>query len=100
MVKKKTSRWEYFCFFMQELHNLLTKKSNSENLIYVIDNASIHSALLLKEILLNDLNIVYLPSYSPQLNMIELIWAESKKYFGKIVVTNENNFMINLVKSF
>ena len=67
----------------------MTKQHKSENLIYVFDNATIHSALLLKETLLNNLNVLYLPSYSPQLNPIELVWAESKMHFKKILVLNE-----------
>lgn len=49
--------------------------------LFLIDNARIHHAKLLKEFLeenKNCLELVYLPSYSPNLNKIEELWGSLK----------------------
>ena len=44
---------------------LLASEYRPEDIIYVLDNAKVHKADKLTEMLLNDLNIIYLPPYSP-----------------------------------
>jgi transposase len=51
----------------------------------VLDNASIHNSAELLPILdlvfdFLQINMVFLPTYSPELNPVELIWAKSKNY--------------------
>lgn len=43
-----------------------------------MDNATIHTGLKVKEVLKN-YNVLYLPSYSPMLNIIELWFAQLRK---------------------
>tara|TARA_B110000091_G_scaffold201539_1_gene233241 strand:- start:78 stop:530 length:453 start_codon:yes stop_codon:yes gene_type:complete len=54
---------------------------------YVIwDNAAFHRGDELKEIAEKfDINIIYLPAYSPDLNPIEKLWANFKRNLRKVV---------------
>ncbi|WP_027129538.1 transposase, partial [Francisella tularensis] len=51
----------------------------------VMDNASFHKSSKLIEIANKfDVQILYLPPYSPDLNPIEKVWANFKKIFRKV----------------
>ena len=52
MVLKGTTKWEYFCHFVESLHNKLIKKHAPEKLVYIMDNAPIHRAHNLNYVLL------------------------------------------------
>ena len=51
----------------------------------VLDNASIHRARLVQERraawVQKELNVCFLPAYSPELNKIELLWHRCKHYW-------------------
>ena len=63
-VNKKSNKREYFCYFLYNLNVLLASEYRPEDIKYVLDNAEVHKADKLIEMLLNDLNIIYLPPYS------------------------------------
>lgn len=46
-------------------------EAGKRGIVFVMDNATIHKAIEVKKVLKN-YNILYLPSYSPMLNIIEL----------------------------
>ena len=53
--------------------------------VLVCDNASIHKANGIRDVLLGVLNLygvrlVYTPTYSPELNPCEMLFAQSKRY--------------------
>ena len=51
-----------------------------------MDNASFHRGDELKEIAEKfEINIIYLPAYSPDLNPIEKFWANFKRNLRKVV---------------
>ena len=50
--------------------------------VFIMDNASIHTSIEVKE-LLNGYNMLYLPSYSPHLNPIELWFSQLRKQVAK-----------------
>ncbi|MEW6007010.1 MAG: transposase [bacterium] len=56
-------------------------------MVLVIDNFSSHKSVIVKE-LAQELGIylVYLPSYSPDLNPIEYIWKSIKRLLSLIFV--------------
>ncbi len=64
----------------------------------VMDNASFHKSSKLIEIANKfDVQILYLPPYSPDLNPIEKVWANFKKIFRKVNNSFENFVMLSLM---
>lgn len=52
------------------------------NSVIVLDNATFHKSDYLKEIAAkNDIELLFLPPYSPELNPIEKLWANLKKFW-------------------
>jgi transposase len=63
------------------------KKYPSDKIVMVLDNARIHHAKLIQPFLENNrerLELVYLPPYSPPLNLIEGLW----KWLKETVINN------------
>lgn len=77
--------------------NLLTSIEQayplSKEIFVILDNARYHYSNIVKEYLLNSrIRLVFLPSYSPNLNLIERLW----KYFKKKVLYNR--YHVNIKK--
>jgi transposase len=77
---------------MIELGEKLLKKYSSEKTLYwILDNAKYHRAKIFREWLREHprMNVLFLPSYSPNLNLIERLWkffkekVRSNKYFER-----------------
>ena len=62
--------------FLSFLGNVL-KKYPTGNIVMILDNAKIHHAKLLTDFLQENsrLHLVFLPPYSPNLNIIEELWG-------------------------
>ena len=59
----------------------------SKPYLFVIDNARQHTANIIKNIIVENYSVLFLPSYSPMLNPIELWFSQLKKkvankYYG------------------
>ena len=81
MIKDETTKSRDFWIFLAALWMIVRSKSENENLqlTVVLDNAKIHhSWLTTKLINILNLNIVYLPAYSPELAPVEL-WFKGVK---------------------
>ena len=73
--------------FNQWVRELLCPSLKPGQLV-IIDNATIHKSLLVKELIEKvGCTLVYLPVYSPDLNPIEHCWANFKNYLRKIIKT-------------
>ncbi len=72
---------------VQLLEILDQKYFNSKEIIIILDNARYHYSEEVREIVEQSsrLRLVYLPTYSPELNLIERVW----RYFKKNVLYNE-----------
>jgi len=71
-----------------QLLNLLDRKySYAKEVIVILDNASYHYSQEVKEVIEKStrLRLVYLPPYSPELNLIERLWH----FFKKNVLYNQ-----------
>jgi transposase len=69
---------KYFCPFW----NILSKKNPKGNTVLILDNARIHHAKLIQPFLEQQkerLQLVYLPPYSPKLNIVEGLWGWLKE---------------------
>ena len=87
-----------------------------KKIFLVVDNCSIHRSKYIKEVVESfsgRLELIYLPTYSPDLNPDELVWAHAKskvravahqtKHEFKNIVRDTMNAMqhqVNLVSSF
>jgi putative transposase len=67
--------------FLKFLENLLSKNTNGKTIV-ILDNARIHHAKLLQSFLEENedrLQLMFLPPYSPNLNLIEGLWKWLKE---------------------
>jgi len=66
---------------------ILKKYSGSKTIYWIVDNAKYHRAKVLKEWLRGQprLKVLFLPSYSPNLNLMERLW----KFFNEKVRCNK-----------
>lgn len=67
--------------FLKFLQNVLSKNINGKTVV-ILDNARIHHAKLLQEFLKENeecLQLMFLPPYSPNLNLIEGLWKWLKE---------------------
>jgi transposase len=70
-----------------ELIEKIKPKDTNQNIYIALDNAAFHKSWLIKNYLAENKNIhfLYLPPYSPNLNLIERLW----KYMHKQVTYNQ-----------
>jgi transposase len=69
------------------LENLRLKYEPDITIVAVLDNAKIHKAQIVMDYCLqNEIILVYLPPYSPQLNPIEDLWRLLKKELSNRVL--------------
>ena len=61
-----------------------------EQRIFIMDNAKCHNNLIIKDLLNNVINGIYLPPYSPELNPIELVFNKFKSELKKTEFFNED----------
>ena len=55
-------------------------------IVIVLDRASWHRAKIVKDYITNrDIILIYLPSYSPELNPTEQSWKKLKKLLGTVI---------------
>ena len=67
--------------FLEFLENLLSRNKNGKTIV-ILDNARIHHAKLLQPFLKENedyLQLMFLPPYSPNLNLIEGLWKWLKE---------------------
>jgi len=70
------SRKEDMCRFLDRV-----RKANGEKrIVMILDNCPVHrSAVVTEHTAVLDIILLFLPPYSPQLNLIELIWKTVKR---------------------
>jgi transposase len=90
---------DFACFLINLIKNSERIKSNLKDTYFFMDNAAIHKSKITKNFL-ESLNIIYNAPYSPDLNPIENLFGRVKKEFRRLNLTNENNILLNIFKSF
>jgi transposase len=79
--------------------NSLSKQSPCELKIIVLDNGAFHKAKKLR--IPENIALIFLPAYSPELNPAEKIWAKYKRQFSNLIFESLDkleNFMCQLVR--
>ena len=62
-----------------------------KNSYLIIDNASFHKGEYIEELIKSyNINLIYLPTYSPDLNPIEKKWSQIKSWYRKLQHKFEN----------
>jgi transposase len=87
--------------FLSFLENVLVRYPKGK-IVMVLDNARIHHANLLKEFLASNsrLSLMFLPPYSPKLNLIEGLWGWLKDSVINNVFFNNRNEICIAVRNF
>jgi transposase len=115
-VNETTFNTDKFILFMDKFANLIVKKT-----VVILDNSPIHRSkkfmAKIREWKKKDLLIFFLPPYSPELNLIEILWRRIKyqwlpfeaylsfqnlkerlsyvlNNFGKFTTLNTNQYLI------
>ncbi len=47
-----------------------------------------------------DIDLIFLPPYSPQLNPIELIWKSIKRVISRLFVKDQDTLIVTVKRSF
>lgn len=94
IYSNNTTKIEMINFFnkvMDEIRSdsMLKKQFENNNIIFYLDNASYHhSKILIDFFVKNRMRIIYGPPYSPEFNLVELIFSYLKgKYYNSICKT-------------
>lgn len=83
-MERSTS--EYVCAFLR----LIREKNPVKHIIPILDNARAHIAGKTKRFTRSlNINLVFPPTYSPDLNPIELIWKSIRRRMSQIFVRSE-----------
>jgi len=87
--------------FLSFLKNVLLRYPSGK-IVMILDNARIHHAKLLKEFLKANerLTLMFLPPYSPKLNLVEGLWGWLKDSVINNVFFHNRTEICNAVKSF
>ena len=84
-----------FQFFLDEL----AKQDPDELKVMILDNGAFHKTKSLK--IPDNIILIFLPPYSPELNPAEKIWAKFKRDFSNRLFKNMDlleNYICNLVR--
>ena len=93
MIFQGSCNAELFMAWVQEQLVPSLKKGQ----VVVMDNASFHKSLRIREVIEQaGCRLIYLPPYSPDLNLIEIFWANMKKWIKHHIphITNTWNAII------
>lgn len=73
-----------------EFMKCVRKENGDKKIVMIVDNAKTHKAkLTLEEAEELNIDLVYLPPYSPDLNPIEFEWKDMKKELAKFLSFDE-----------
>lgn len=83
--------------FIKFIDNALKELNSSSKISFVVlDNASIHHGIpeevIDRWLIDHKALLVYLPAYSPELNLIEIIWKQAKYHWRRFVTWSRDTF--------
>ena len=75
------------------------KLNQQEKWILIMDNARIHHARIIKSLIeRGNLNILYLPPYSPMLNPIKFVFSQISKLLSKEIFSSNEEIIDKINK--
>lgn len=99
-VHEGTANAALFCEFLQQIAD----GAGDRPVYVVLDQVSIHKATVVSEWLEKregaEIELHFLPTYSPELNPAELVWSLVKGTVGKELVKSKKGLMARLVAAF
>ena len=94
---KKHSKKEDVCEFLEEIRD----NNPGKNIVIVLDNfRSHHAKMTMMKAEELDERLVFLPSYSPDLNPIEFIWKSVKRVISPLFIKSRDDLTEIIRKSF
>ena len=79
-VKKRREIRRKIILNLLEKENIIAKMQTEQRICLILDNYSVHKSAFIKKIALHlNIELIYLPPYSPHLNPIEQIWRQMKR---------------------
>ena len=87
---KESSMRESVCEFLEEIR----EKNSEVSILMVLDNFTSHRAKMTQEKAGDlDIRLVYLPPYSPDLNLIDQIWRGLKRWISTAFFNTREGFL-------
>jgi len=82
-------------------HNIQSKMIKEETIYLILDNYSVHKSQFIKKVakILN-IQLIYLPPYSPHLNPIEQLWRKMKNIIKQYLIKSDNYLEKLVIKTF
>lgn len=85
---KENSKTGAVCEFLGKIRS----KNADKRIVIILDNFRSHRAVATMDFARNvDIELVYLPPYSPHLNPIEYIWKSIKRVISRIFIRDEKH---------
>lgn len=82
--------------FVAFIDHMLLQVATTKPTFIVLDNAKIHHGLdheiTTRWLTMHNATLVYLPPYSPELNMIEILWKQAKYHWREFVTWSKDTF--------
>lgn len=86
--------------FVAFIDDLLPNVATSKPTFIVLDNARIHHGIddeiTRRWLAKHNATLVYLPPYSPELNMIEILWKQAKYHWREFATWSKETFRIEV----
>ena len=82
-------------------HDIKNKMIKEETIYLILDNYSVHKSQFIKKVakILN-IQLIYLPPYSPHLNPIEQLWRKMKNIIKQYLIKSDNYLEKLVIKTF
>jgi len=82
--------------FVDFMDDLITNIAKPIPTLIILDNARIHhnidESILSRWVIEHKTFLCYLPPYSPELNMIEIVWKQAKYHWREFVTWSKDSF--------
>lgn len=82
-------------------HDIKNKMIKEETIYLILDNYSVHKSEFIKKVakILN-IQLIYLPPYSPHLNPIEQLWRKMKNIIKQYLIKSDDYLEKLVIKTF